>query len=68
MIINLETGDKLIVQVTDTDDEFRVHFASTAYPNAVVVTATVPDATGRCGELYHKDFSVLHEDKDENLL
>ncbi len=59
MKVLLSPGDMLIIGFTDTDGEFRVHFDSGLFPNAVVVEETggLPDTTGRSGELYREDFS-----------
>ena len=62
MIVNLSPGNELIVQFEGTDGEFRIHFDSKTYANAVVVeeTAGFPDTSGRKGVLYKETFG-LHE-------
>ena len=58
MIVELSPGDELVVRFQDTDGEFRVHFDSKTYPNAVVIeeTTSLPDDRGRKGILYRETF------------
>ncbi len=70
MIINLSPGNELVIHFEDTDGEFRIHFDSKTYPNAVVVeeTAGLPDSSrGRKGILYREDFSETPEETINDL-
>lgn len=60
MIVTLCPGDELIVQLEGTDGEFRVHFDSKTYPNAIAVeeTSGLSDDKKRNGILYRE---VFHE-------
>lgn len=67
MIIKLSPGDELVVRFQDTDGEFRIHFDSETYRNAVIVeeTSDFADSEGRKGILYREDFSNMAEEVDE---
>ncbi len=56
--IILSPGDTLVVKVKDTDGEFRIHFDTKKFPNALVVeeTSNLPDKAGRQGVLYNETF------------
>ncbi len=67
MVINLSPGDELVVQFEDTDGEFRIHFGTKTYPNAVIIeeTAGFPDVFGRKGIIYKETFGSDDDDEDE---
>lgn len=69
MVINLSPGDELTVQFLDTDGEFRIHFDTKTYPDAVIVeeTAGFPDKRGRKGVLYREDFPDPPEETINDL-
>lgn len=58
MVIHLSPGDELTVQFNETDGEFRIHFDTETYPNAIVAeeTSGYPDDKNRTGVLYKETF------------
>jgi hypothetical protein len=52
MIVVLEPGDTLVVQLKDTDGEFIIEYGQ----EKLTVTTEWPDTQGRTGELYCEEW------------
>lgn len=56
MIVQLEPGDTLIVQLKDTDGEFVIEYRD----EAIRITTDYPDSDGREGVIYEERFAAEH--------
>lgn len=63
MRIELDPGETITVAFANSDGEIAITFG----PQEILVTADLPDTSGRVGEIYREDFvgSLETDDHDD---
>lgn len=62
--IIIKQGESVDIQLADTDGCFTITYSD----RDLIVTADMPDPSGRVGVIYHEPYADLHEEMMKNIV
>ncbi len=55
MLIEMQSGEKLVVKFEGEQGEVTIHFDTNEYTNSIAIHAEPADSAGDCGTLYYRN-------------